>query len=395
MPYSTSLNAHTFSDPAIWQEVVKSMAEIEKLVWNDERVTDDLTRAEGVRQLTRLIGGALPVTMETVDPEHPQFLQLLSTRVQWGLPSADCHYIWAPLHGRNVYRIVGDRGTAKLFDIEIRNDTFAHLGDWSLHARLGEVEVGPENQVEIFLSRERPAGAVNWVELPEGRCDIILRQYFYDWDKEQMARLTIENQNAIYPPPPLTEETIRKNLELFCDFLQQVPPVFRQSVETYYQHPVNTMAFDAIDYGFRALTYGKGAYQCGEDEALLVEVELPKTQYWNIQLASHFWEARDYHLRQNSLNGHQAQVDSDGVFRAVISHKDPGIANWLDAGGNQTGLMTIRYYEADSTPIPTVTRVPFSDLAKALPADAQTVTTEQRQKTLRNRARAMQRLNRD
>ena len=83
------------------------------------------------------------------------------------------------------------------------------------------------------------------------------------------------------------------------------------------------------------------------------------------------------------------------MFRAVISHKDPGIANWLDAGGNQTGLMTIRYYEADSTPIPTVTRVPFSDLAKALPADAQTVTTEQRQKTLRNRARAMQRLNRD
>lgn len=395
MPYTRSLDGLGFAEPDIWRKIVSAMGELEKLVWEDPRVQDDLTRAEGVRQLTRLIGGSLPITMETIDPNHPQFLQLLSTRVQWGLPSADCHYLWAPLHGDNVYRISGDRGTARLFDIEIRNDSFAHLAEWTLHSRLASVETGPGNHVEIVLSRTRPEGAVNWVELPPGRCEIVLRQYFYDWNTEQMARLTIVNENASYPPPPLTTQAIHRNLELFCDFLAQVPPVFRKSVEVYYQQPPNMMGFHAIDYGFRALTYGKGTYRCAPDEALLLEVPLPRTRYWNIQLSSHFWEARDFHLRQNALNGHQAWVGDDGVFRAVISHRDPGISNWLDAGGHEQGLVTIRYYEADTTPIPTLRRMRFDELASALPADTARVTPEQRARTLRDRAWAMQRLGRE
>ena len=36
------------------------------------------------------------------------------------------------------------------------------------------------------------------------------------------------------------------------------------------------------------------------------------------------------------LNGHQAVLD-DGVFRAVVAHRDPGVANWLDTAGNRRG----------------------------------------------------------
>lgn len=395
MPHTTQLAGLGFGEPNIWRKVAETIAQLEKKVWDDPRVHDDLTRAEGTRYLTRLVAGALPITMENVDANHPRFLQMLSTRVQYGLPSADCHYLWAPLNGDNVYRISGDRGTARLFDIEVRNGAFAHLADWSLHSRLGDVVVGPGNHVEVVLSRKRPGGALNWVELPEGRCEIVLRQYFYDWNTEQMARLSIVNENAIYPPPALTQEAIARNLEVFCDFLEQVPVVCRKSVEVYYQQAANQMAFHTIDYGFRALTYGKGPYQCAEDEAILLEVPLPKTVYWNIQLSSHFWEARDFHLRQNSLNGHQARVGSDGVFRAVISHRDPGVANWLDAGGHAEGLITIRYYEADTTPIPTLRRIKFAELPSAVGPDAPRVTAEQRTHTLRERDWAMQRLFRE
>lgn len=395
MSHSTPIASLDFSDPTIWRRVADTVAQLEQKVWNDPRVQDDLTRAEGARYLTRLIAGALPITLENVDAEHPRFLQMLSTRVQYGLPSADCHYLWAPLHGDNIYRISGDRGTARLFDIEIRNGAFAHLAQWSLHSRLGEFEVGPDNHVEIVLSRTRPADAVNWVELPPGNCEIVLRQYFYDWNTEQMARLSIVNLKASYPPPPLTQEAISQRLQLFCDFLEQVPVVCRQSVEVYYQQPANQMAFHTIDYGFRALTYGKGPYACAKDEAILLEVPLPKTHYWNVQLSSHFWEARDFHLRQNSLNGHQAWVGSDGVFRAVISHQDPGVANWLDAGGHEQGLITIRYYEADSTPIPSLRRIKLSELPSALAPDMPRLTPEQRTRVLRDRAWAMQRLGRE
>lgn len=389
------IKAMGFSDPSIWREVVRVMGEMEGLVWNDPLVTDDLTRAEGARYLTRLIAGALPMTMELWTPDYPQFFHLLSTRIHWGLPATDCHYQWAPVHGDNVYRISGDRGTARVFDIETRKDHFANIEDWELHDRLTKFEVGANNHVEIILSRVRPEGCKNWIQLAEGPGNIIFRQYYYDWNTEQPAQLSIVNENAIYPPPALQTTDISERLQLFCDWLRQVPARFAQVVNSYYAAPANSMVFDTIDFGWKSLKYGKGLYQCAEDEALIIEVKLPKSYYWSIQLCSHFWEARDYHLRQTSLNGHQAEIDEDGMFRAVISHRDPGIANWLDAGGHDQGLLAIRYYEPDSTPIPSVRRVKLSELAEVLPASTPRVSAEARQDTLRNRAWSTARLGRE
>lgn len=384
-----------FATPAIWREITRVIGEMEQLVWSDPLVKDDLTRAEGVRYLTRLIASALPMSVELLTPDYPQFLTFLNTRIHWGLPATDCHYQWAPVHGDNVYRISGDRGTARVFDIETRRDHFAHIAAWTLHDRLPRCEVGPNNHVEITASRERPAGARNWVQLADGPGNIIYRQYYYDWNAEQPARLTIVNENAKYPPPPLTAAAIAERMELFCDWLRDVPRRFQQVVNTYYAAPANSMLFDTIDFGWKSLKYGKGLYQCAPDEALILEVKLPKTHYWSIQLCSHFWEARDYHLRQTSLNGHQAQIDEDGMFRAVISHGDPGIANWLDAGGHVQGLLAIRYYEPDSTPIPSVRRVKLSQVRESLPASTPSISTDSRQKTLRDRAWSVARLGRE
>jgi hypothetical protein len=395
MANATQLQHFGFKEPTIWREVVKVMGDLEQLVWNDPLITDDLTRAEGTRYLTRLIAGALPMTMELADANYPQFFHLLSTRIHWGLPATDCHYQWASVHGDNIYRISGDRGTARVFDIETRKDHFAHIVDWTLHDRLTQFEVGPGNHVDIILSRERPPGVRNWIQLAEGPGNIIFRQYYYDWNTEQPARLTIVNESATYPPPALSTGGIADGLELFCDWLRQVPARFQQVVNSYYAAPANSMVFDTIDFGWKSLKYGKGIYQCAPDEALVLEVKLPKSYYWSIQLCSHFWEARDYHPRQTSLNGHQAQIDDDGMFRAVISHQDPGIANWLDAGGHERGLLAIRYYEPDSTPIPTMRRVKLSELRSALPASTPSISAEARQKSLRDRAWSVARLGRE
>ncbi len=384
-----------FDNPAIWREFTRTISEMEKLVWSDPLVKDDLTRSEGVRYLTRLIAGAIPMTMELADADYPQFFHFLSTRIHWGLPATDCHYEWAAVHGDHVYRIAGDRGTAKLFDIETRQGHFAHINEWKLFDRRSDFQVGPDNHVEIVLSRDKPADVPhsNWVQLAEGPGNIIFRQYYYDWLREQPARLNIQRVGATYPPPPLKKEQVASNLQLLSDWLRQAPARFQQVVNTYYTAPENSMIFDSIDFGWKDLQYGKGVYQCAEDEALIVEVRLPQAPYWSIQLCSHFWEARDFHLRQTSLNGHQAEIDADGLFRAVISHRDPGIANWLDAGGHERGLLAIRYYKADGAPIPTVRRVKLAQLRAALPASTPAITPEARQKSLRERAWSVRRRN--
>ncbi|AKH69300.1 Protein of unknown function (DUF1214) [Spongiibacter sp. IMCC21906] len=380
-----------FSDPKIWQEISRAIGAMQSIVWSDPLIKDDLTRAEGVRYLTRLIAGALPMSLDSSSADYPQFLHFLSTRIHYGLPATDCYYIWAPVHGDNVYHIKGDRGTARLFDIETRQGHFAHIAQWETIDRKSDFEIGDDNQIDIVLSREPQPG--NWVKLPEGDGNIIFRQYYYDWNTERPADVTIERVGATFPPPALTEKDIADRCQLFVDWLQYLPERFAQVYQSYHEAPEDKLIFDSINFGWEDLRYGKGTYQCAEDEALIMEVTLPKAEYWSTQLCSHFWEARDYHLRQTSLNGHQAEVGEDGVFRAVISHRDPGVANWLDAGGQDRGLISIRYYKADSTPVPTIKRVKFSDLEKELPASTPRVSAEQRQDILRDRARSVVRRN--
>jgi hypothetical protein len=62
-----------FDEPTIWREMTRTMGDLEKLVWNDPLINDDVTRAEGVRYLTRLISTAALMSFE-LRSDYPQFV---------------------------------------------------------------------------------------------------------------------------------------------------------------------------------------------------------------------------------------------------------------------------------------------------------------------------------
>ena len=62
---------------------------------------------------------------------------------------------------------------------------------------------------------------------------------------------------------------------------------------------------------------------------MIIEVTPPIGLYWSLSIGNVWWETIDTRSAVASLNGHQAVVDGDGVFRAVIAHRDPGVANWI------------------------------------------------------------------
>ena len=132
--------------------------------------------------------------------------------------------------------------------------------------------------------------------------------------------------------------------------------------------------------------YYEGAYELNADEALVVEAKVPdKCTYWSIILTNDIYETTDWVNNQSSLNGTQAHVDRDGIFRAVVSAKDPGVPNWLDTAGYATGAVQGRWTECSAQPIPTVHKIALADVRKSLPADTPTVTTAQREQTIRER----------
>lgn len=376
----------------IWDAFTDAVGELKEIVWSDPRIVDDAAKAEGLRYLTRLVAGAIPMTMEAWNPDYPTLLKFLSTRIQYGIPAADALYQWAAVHGDHVYRIRGARGTVHMLDVESRHGHFAHVQDWQLCDRGSDFAVDDDGNLEIVLSHTEQPG--NWVQIPRGFGDLILRQYFYDWETETPAQLQISRDGARYPAPAMSPADIAIRGQLLIDWLRNLPTFFAEQVNSYYATATNEMAFDSLSIGWADLRYGKANYECEPDEALIVSVTPPSAVYWSIQLYSQYWDARDWNLRQTSINGQQAQRDEDGVFRAVIAHRDPGVANWLDTAGHNRGLLSVRYFRAESIPVPSIQTVKLAELHHYLPDTHKTISPEQRREILRRRAEAVTRCGR-
>jgi hypothetical protein len=183
-------------------------------------------------------------------------------------------------------------------------------------------------------------------------------------------------------------------LDKLVRWLDKGGALWDQMSEAYLSLPQNSLIFYAPEAasarsGAAGQTYGMGNFRCAEDEAVLVEFRPPACHYWGISLANTWWECVEYASRQTSLNAAQARLAGDGVFRAVIAHHDPGIANWLDPAGNTSGCLTARFVRADATPEATLRRIPLADLNALLPPDTARVSAKERAGLLARRRRAV------
>jgi hypothetical protein len=139
--------------------------------------------------------------------------------------------------------------------------------------------------------------------------------------------------------------------------------------------------------GVDDIYYGNDWYRLGDDEALVVETDVPTARYWAFQLCDPWFKTLDFASRQTSLNHRQARLDADGRFRCVIAHRDPGVPNWLDTVGHREGMIQYRWVWSDSNPAPSLRALPFEALRSALPADTPTVTPEERRRAIHVRQR--------
>jgi hypothetical protein len=225
---------------------------------------------------------------------------------------------------------------------------------------------------------------------------ITVRQVAYDWTAEQEAKLHIERLDPVPSAPPDAAALAAKlrAIGAYARLMAGFPFGARLSSHVRSRDLVNG-GVDLITFGeaggLADQYYYVGAFDLDPDEALIVEVEIPlPCRYWNIQLSDEMNAALDYIFRQSSLNGHQATLDADGRFRAVIAHRDPGVANWLDTGGVRSGLFMGRWKEASARPqTPVVRKVPFDTIASQLPAGTATVTANERQTIVDARRTAM------
>jgi hypothetical protein len=381
-----------------WDEFCQALSRSRALVLGDGVPDAPRDRAEGFRYLTRFAAAGINSCVALGDPDYPVFGRMMDHTMPWGLDAPDCIYLFASVRGDATYRITGRRGSANHMDIQVNFGHFANgdISTWGTISSISgsELDTAPDGRFELVLSPKaegRQPG--NWLALAPNAEFVLLRQYFNDWENEHPADLIIERDAAAWPPPPPRTDEIADRLAQLAMWLDRGGALWEKMSRAYLAMPPNTLVIHQPQNsderaGMAGQAYGMGNFHCQPDEAVIVEFTPPPCRHWSFSLANYYWESIDFATRQSSLNGHQAHIDPDGVFRGVIAHSDPGVANWLDPGGHTQGSATARFLLAESGPKPAMRRVKLHALRESLPADTAFVSPQQRSESLARRRRA-------
>ncbi|HXR36359.1 MAG TPA: DUF1214 domain-containing protein [Candidatus Binataceae bacterium] len=371
-----------------WDEFCDRLKSASSIVFRATAPPTPLDRATGIQYLSRYISKALNEKFEFADPLYPQFWQLQTpTNKSFG-DNPDCTYLVAAIDSEHTYRIVGNRGTVSWVSFIVHGRT---PGSTVSAINNADLKTEWDGSFEIIVSPQERA-AKNFMRSGPGSVQLFTRQFFGEWDTEQPMTIRIERvgQEEDGPPPPLTPERLISGLKNAADWMIEDASRWVDWVDHYADVPnqfVRKMPAWAGDGAQGALgrTLQFCRWHIQPDEALLMEVTPPRCSYWNFEMANYWWNSVDYRYRFSSLNGKQAVAEDDGSVRIAVSHADPGIPNWLDAGGHCIGMVNQRWVESEGFPTPRTTLVKVADLPRVLPAGARRITGAQRREQLRRR----------
>ena len=350
----------------------------------------ELNAHEAIRHLFRNISMGHASYMEA-DYLNPELTRMSATgRIQFQLPSVDCVYHTALLHGDYRYRLQGYRGTAMIFQVTTYAGNAAELVNWKTCCfanNFDNPELAPGKDIDIVLSRQKPddLGDRFWMEIPEGICELHLRQYYGDWETEKPADLRIVREEQSFPASILTKDLAETRFNRILNFLRVHADFARTGVQAHLDADPHEVPELVVPGAFEGTQYFNGHFRCRPDEAAIIEAEDADALYWNIELLNQQWEPGDFWTRLSSYNKTQIHPYPDGGIRLVASWQDPGVPNWLDCSGRVLSLFSFRFFRAQRTPPkPKVRIVPLAEVARHLP-EGPIVMPEQRYDLLKRR----------
>lgn len=371
-----------------WHDFCDRMKAVGDGILQEGFPTSEFDRAEGFRWLTRLITYATQMEVEAGDARHPFFIRYELPHNQWGGPNPDNVYLRANVDPQYDYRIwanVSDMRQA-IFSL---NEGDMQLGEYGVYGEHGldEFEVGPDGQLEIFLSKEKRAG--NWMPMHESGRLFTIRIYQSDWDADTAPVFHIERIGAEgVSRPPVDPAFVAGALDRAAHWVEKTSVYWNMYTERGWSHskPNQVGKAGSTKGGADNILYGSCFWQLEEDQALVIECGKPDADYFGFTIHTMGWlESGEFAERQTSLSGHQLHFDEDGKMRVVLAHTDPGVANWLDIGGRERGLLVYRWVWSRDNPTPTGRVVDIAAVRAAMPADHPEIDEAARRRAISRR----------
>ncbi|CAB4992802.1 unannotated protein [freshwater metagenome] len=220
-----------------------------------------------------------------------------------------------------------------------------------------------------MLSQNRPGDDGDWLKLEPDSVGLLLRVVHHRRDEEIAPTVHVERLDGA-KPRPLTAAEASAGLAKMGQWLLAYSELVRSWWHDNFKHRPNQLRFSRKTYlsngGVPDRHFAFGAWECAEDDALVIEFTAPECEQWILQLCNIWHENLDnYEDGQGYINRFGAVADDDGVTRLVVSAINPGVsANWVDPYGHTRGLMGLRFIKAVEPPVVTVYRLPSATLSR-------------------------------
>jgi len=359
--------------------------------WPDD--DRELNTYEALRHMLRNMSFAHAAHVEG-DYGNPTLTKMGGmNRIQFQLQSTDCNYHSAILHGAHTYRLRGNRGSCAVFQMSSFNGHSCDFVDgWKMIGNANNFDtpqLAPGRDIDVVLSHNKPddLGADQvWLELPEGRCELHIRQYYADWFAEQPADLMLVCENQQFPAPLLTQETAEQRFKRLPDLLRVHADFCEAGVKSHLKSDPHKVGRFVVPGAFAGTDYFSGNFRVRPGEAVIIEIDKPDCEYWNVELAQLQWEPGDWWARLVNYNLAQVHYEADGKVRFIASWEDPGHPNWFDCSDRILHLIGFRFFESRSEQAePRIHTIPFDQLDEHLSADMPRISREERQEQMEKR----------
>lgn len=338
------------------------------------------------------------------DSQYPRFVRNFMPAYSWAghdVPGArtggdnpDNTYRLAGIEHGSAYRVTG-----RVLDSEPANVSFTLTANYGTSQtvqtiELHEMEVASDGSFELTIDGEPANGRPNHLTTRPGTKFLFVRDSMMVWTHETPLALAIERLGEAKSPPidrevmaARAEEHALGDLYLYFWF-QNVWSGLTPNTIT------KAQAFAGSGGGLVTQGISNGHFVLGPDDAVILEYDPADAGYSSVQLTEWLYRSRDYQRIQSSLTTAQSTVDRDGRVRVVIARRDPGVANWLDTGGQADVFTILRWQKMREGGRPITSSAKLTSIEKLkgeMPEETAWLSSTERAAQLAARTAAYQR----
>lgn len=350
-------------------------------------------RSEGYRYVGRLSAQAHQLFIEFADTSRPTLFARGGDITAYGATNVDNNNSRCMVDPSGVYRVTGNVAGALELIMSVYEGEFV-FGKPGVLAEicLADLNIGEDGQLDLQVGgTEREH---NWMPLGPDATYFGVRQFISDWENDPIADLGIERIDVVPPVDNLSSAGLIAALDRAATWVEANVRVWNlYSNEAVKRTPTNR--FDPPKYaegGAVNMLHGGCRWSLEPEQALVITLDPGGAKYWSIQnYVLHWLQPLDFVDRVTSLNQAQSHVSEDGLVRFVLSHRDPGVHNWLDTSGLPEGLCSGRWVRPGGDPAVSAQLVDLADVRDALPTSTPTFGQDERMEQVAARRRGANR----